>query len=343
MTGGNSPRWRARSGFAAAAALALLLAAHTRAAEGQQRQYKSGDMVEMQAGEAYRIIRCNGAGEWDECEVQGYRDGKPSGNHTLRMTIRDLRAGEQRLRDAQARASGTRSEGESSGTASSRPSTPSRPSTSTPSRPGAPAPRSGPVAGADGRWKVGDRLEVNQRAYWYPARIIAINGGRYRVHYEGYGSEDDEWVDTSRMRPIGGHRVAAACTYEPPGPAVTGRSGFSEALAKRRIYDQYGRSANGTLSAPLRIGVTFLDFTLGGTYRNTVANVPGRGAQRRHGGAPVGATIYTFRSKHVVCEQYRDGVKRRMVEGTHACFVDRDGEWTCPSENDTRITQLDQE
>jgi hypothetical protein len=80
---------------------------------------------------------------------------------------------------------------------------------------------------------------------------------------------------------------------------------------------------------------------MGTPYTNTVQNVPGLGAQRRHAGAPVNATIYTFKSKHVVCEQYRDGVQRRMVEGSHACFIDKDGDWTCPSEPDTKITQLD--
>ena len=58
-------------------------------------------------------------------------------------------------------------------------------------------------------------------------------------------------------------------------------------------------------------------------------------------GAPANATIYTFASKRLVCEQYRDGVKRRLVEGTSACFIDKDGSWTCPSESDTRISQLE--
>ena len=89
--------------------------------------------------------------------------------------------------------------------------------------------------------------------------------------------------------------------------------------------------------------MTFLSFQLTGTQKNTVANVPGYGAQRRHGGAPVGAALHTFKSKHMVCEWWPDGVKRRIVEGSYACFVDKDGSWTCPSENDTKITQLDQD
>jgi hypothetical protein len=181
---------------------------------------------------------------------------------------------------------------------------------------------------------------VNDRAFWYPAQVTDAKGGKYRVHFDGYPSSDDQWVDASRMRPLGGHQVSAQCNYEASGPAVTAQSRFSEALAKRKIHDEYAWKANGTLSAPLKVGVTFLSFKLGGSYTNTVANVPGYGAQRKHAGAPVNATIYTFTSKRLVCEQYRDGVKRRLVEGSSACFVDKDGSWTCPSESDTKISRL---
>lgn len=139
----------------------------------------------------------------------------------------------------------------------------------------------------------------------------------------------------------GGDPASAPCNYDPPGPAVTASSVFSAALAKRKIFDAYGWKANGTGSAPLRVGVTFLSFEVGPSYPNTVTNVPGLGAQRRHAGAPPNATIHTLKSRHVVCEEYRDGsVERRLVEGSHGCFITRDGEWTCPSENDTKITPL---
>ncbi|HEX6372492.1 MAG TPA: hypothetical protein VF006_26465 [Longimicrobium sp.] len=55
------------------------------------------------------------------------------------------------------------------------------------------------------------------------------------------------------------------------------------------------------------------------------------------------AAVYTFRSRHMVCDQYSDGVTRWLVEGTHACYISRDDEWVCASENDTRITELDRE
>lgn len=333
--------------FVAIAAVGLLCAARaTVAAQNQQRAYKPGDTVEDGSGYVYKILRCDGQGEWDECEYQAYLDGEPTGSSTGRMTIRNLRAAEQRVREAKKREA--QSSGESTGTGNS-PATGNPPALSNDTSV-TPAPRqgnrttnSGPVAGLDGKWRVGDKLEVNDRAFWYPAQITAIQGGRYKVHFEGYPSSDGKWVDASRMRPVGGHKVAVECSYEPPGPSVSSRSTFSEALAKRKIFDEYNWKANGTLSAPLKVGVVFLSFQMGAPYKNAVANVPGYGAQRRHGGAPAGATIYTFKSKRVICEQYRDGVTRRLVEGSSACFIDKDGSWTCPSENDTKITQLDQD
>jgi hypothetical protein len=247
--------------------LAVVLAAAPAAA--QARPYQPGEMVRMEGGEAYRIVRCLGTTEWDDCEVEAYQDGRLARTGTLRMSIRNLRAGEARRRTA----------------AGAREPAPAAPPAATPrpvgTRPAAPAP--------------------------------AAPGGQ----------------------------AASTCNWSPPGPSVSARTAFSPALARRKIYDHYAMRANGSGSAPLRVGVAFLGYTPGGSYRNTVQNVPGQGAQRRHAGAPVNATVHTFRSRHMVCEQYRDGVTRRIVEGTHACYVSRDDEWVCASENDTRITQLD--
>jgi hypothetical protein len=51
-------------------------------------------------------------------------------------------------------------------------------------------------------------------------------------------------------------------------------------VVKRELYDIYNWSANGALSAPLKAGVPFLSFQLGGSYKNTVRSVPGVGATR---------------------------------------------------------------
>lgn len=52
-------------------------------------------------------------------------------------------------------------------------------------------------------WKVGDKViakdDVNN---WLPAEIIAVNGGKYKVHYTGYsGDWKDAWIEASWIKP----------------------------------------------------------------------------------------------------------------------------------------------
>lgn len=243
----------------------------------QPRLYKPGEMVEVDGGETYKILRCFGQTEWDDCEYQAYWNGKPTGQ-VSRLSIRNLRASEERLRKSRG------------GTAPSPASTP----VSTPS----------------------------------------ANAGRP----SGTPATPGTTASTPKTPPAG-----KGCDFQPPGPPVSSRDSFSEGLARRKIYDGYAWRANTSLTAPKRIGVTFLAFQLSESYRNTVTNVPGLGAQRRHAGAPVGATVHTLKSRHIVCEEYADGISRRQVLGTHACFVNAEGSWTCASENDTSITHLDRD
>jgi hypothetical protein len=130
------------------------------------------------------------------------------------------------------------------------------------------------------------------------------------------------------------------CNWEPPGPPVTKTDKFSQQLFKRKLYDHYNMFANGTLSAPLKVGLTFVSYKVGTPYKNTVSNVPGYGAKRKHDGAPPYITIYPLHSVHIVCEQYNSGVDSRKVESTYDCFISRDGEWTCPGSGKLVITQL---
>ncbi len=190
-----------------------------------------------------------------------------------------------------------------------------------------------------GKWKVGDKLEVESRAVWYPAQIMAIDKGKYKVHYDGYSDGSDEWVEETRMRSIGGakdteEKVTADCSFEPPAPKFSNSDPFSANLAKREIYDGYKLYANGTLSAPLQVGVQFLSFQLGSSYKNIVKNIPGVGAKRINDAAPPNQTIYRVKSKHIVCEEYSNGVSRKQVTSDYDCFKNRDGEWVCGSGGD---------
>lgn len=160
------------------------------------------------------------------------------------------------------------------------------------------------------------------------------NGGRNpsTIKTPPQNEQPDETADTGE----------GECSFEPPAPKYSNTDRFSANLAKRNIYDGYARYANGTGSAPLRVGVTFLSFTVGKSYTNTVINIPGRGAKRINDAAPPNATIYRVKSKHIVCEEYSDGVQRKQVTNDFDCFKNRDGEWVCGSGGDTppKIIQL---
>ncbi|DAC11057.1 MAG TPA: hypothetical protein D7I09_01695, partial [Candidatus Poseidoniales archaeon] len=47
---------------------------------------------------------------------------------------------------------------------------------------------------------VGEHLQVEWNGAWFDARIIEVDGDRYKITYDGYDSSWDEWVTTARMR-----------------------------------------------------------------------------------------------------------------------------------------------
>jgi hypothetical protein len=49
-------------------------------------------------------------------------------------------------------------------------------------------------------WNAGDRVQVQWKGAWYPATILAVAGNGYRVHYDGYGSNWDEFVAPYRVK-----------------------------------------------------------------------------------------------------------------------------------------------
>jgi len=198
--------------------------------------------------------------------------------------------------------------------------------------------------GADGKFKVGDKVEVNSRAFWYPSQIIAINGDKYRVHYDGYPSSDDEWVDSYRVRPVGGFRGGENCQYSFAGD-VSPSAPFSEQLFKKKIWQRYHYKsiAGGSTapSAPADIGVSFQTFQLGTSFTNTVSNVPGIGATRISNGAPVNATLYPVKAKFIVCEKFPSGIRRSLHDEEVVLFKDKNGQWTCDMLGVPKIVQMD--
>lgn len=116
---------------------------------------------------------------------------------------------------------------------------------------------------------------------------------------------------------------------EPPGK-VTKTSAASAPLFKRVIYERAAAKVNpDSISAPKKVGLTFLEFKMETPYKNTLTNSR-FGDKRRHDGAPVGAMIYPLKTKELQCDLHGDAIRRTVTEVSRDCFKNRDGDWTCP-------------
>ena len=229
-------------------------------AQNPGRKFAAGEMIDTGGGISAKILRCRGAGDDEECEVQYYRgDALESIPRWEQASF--LRRAEERMLNYK------RQNGEEPNNNNVAPQVAQQPETTT---------------GAD----------------------------------------------------------TADCSFAPPSGAASGTDKPSERLFKRKIYDLYHIIVNGSGSAPLQLGVTFINFSMETPFTNTVRVVPGVGAQRINDAAPPNTTIYPVASKHIVCEQYRDRTYRKQVENKYACFKNKDGDWVCGSDGIPKITQL---
>jgi hypothetical protein len=116
---------------------------------------------------------------------------------------------------------------------------------------------------------------------------------------------------------------------EPPG-RVTRTTPAAVELFKRVIYENFSsRAKSPSVTAPLKVGVTFREFEMGKPFINRVRVDPGRGAVRTHDGAPVDATVYPVRVKFNLCQEYAKSIGQSVEESEYACFKDKFGDWVC--------------
>ncbi|MBV9241685.1 MAG: hypothetical protein JO314_06745 [Acidobacteria bacterium] len=58
------------------------------------------------------------------------------------------------------------------------------------------------VPHSDSPFKVGDRVEISYKNQWYKGRVLDIKGGSHYVSYDGYDTDENEWVPTKRIRKL---------------------------------------------------------------------------------------------------------------------------------------------
>jgi hypothetical protein len=51
-------------------------------------------------------------------------------------------------------------------------------------------------------YNVNDRVQVEWKGGWYPARVLKVEGDKYLIHYDGYQAAYDEWVTAARMKAL---------------------------------------------------------------------------------------------------------------------------------------------
>jgi hypothetical protein len=178
--------------------------------------------------------------------------------------------------------------------------------------------------------KVGKRVEVLGSGFWYKATVLEQKGDLYLVHYDRSG-DADEWRNKSYIRDLdkNDQPITVSCSFSPPAGQFKNSSPASDDLFKKELYDYYNRSVTGTISSPTRIGIIFTSFQREAPYQNTVEILPGRGAKRKHDGAPVNATIYPVKTTFFLCEEYGSGITQKQVNSNFSFFKDKYGEWTC--------------
>lgn len=53
---------------------------------------------------------------------------------------------------------------------------------------------------AKAKFQAGQTVEILWSGSWYKGKILEVKYGKYKVHYEGWGSSWDEWVEEERLR-----------------------------------------------------------------------------------------------------------------------------------------------
>jgi hypothetical protein len=70
-------------------------------------------------------------------------------------------------------------------------------------------------------FSAGDKLEIRWGDRWYPGEVLEVKGGQYKVRYDGYGANWDEWATTEKLRRKG--ETLAAAIPKATGPALAGK------------------------------------------------------------------------------------------------------------------------
>ncbi len=75
------------------------------------------------------------------------------------------------------------------------------------------------LAMMDRTFAVGTKVDVEWKGTWWPAEVIKVDDGKWRIRYDGYDETWDEWIDKTRIRPRTVWELPRATYGVPAAPA----------------------------------------------------------------------------------------------------------------------------
>ncbi|MBV8780913.1 MAG: hypothetical protein JO353_05900 [Phycisphaerae bacterium] len=76
-------------------------------------------------------------------------------------------------------------------------------------------------------YQVGNPVQINSGGVWYPAKVIAVNGDKYKIHYDNYSDTFDEWAGADRIKAAAEDTAKPSATDAPAADAAKTASSYS--------------------------------------------------------------------------------------------------------------------
>lgn len=118
-------------------------------------------------------------------------------------------------------------------------------------------------------YAVGDTVDVSWAGGWYASVILAVRAGEYHIHYIGWESSWDEWVNPSRIR---------STKKTAPSSGTAAAPGKSSLPAPDKVWSERpeGRYSCATFDAGQLNRIAEITLESGGRYRESVRGGSGR-------------------------------------------------------------------
>lgn len=111
-------------------------------------------------------------------------------------------------------------------------------------------------------FKAGDKLEILWGGKWYPGAVIEAKDGKYKIRYDGFTAQWDEWVGPERVRPTAAAPAAPAASVPAAGAPVKAAAGGTWKVGDRLEALSFGwwYKATVTEAEAARVKVTYDGF-----------------------------------------------------------------------------------